>query len=208
MDLHAYDRQNATLAWADAFTVQQEAVAEAKNSPQLRASIADAITKAEGALRDAATDQEREDARGALANQRRIQQQMTFDPEAFREGMQRWRFIRADLTHLDWDLTKPIEVEALPGGKFKLWQAGSDLHAEWGEAHFAVASMFFKFVSDTQAAAPDPVEYTKRMLSEQGITADNFHEHADKLAISNPWKSDTNRIITEGLDAFITKGKP
>lgn len=208
MDLHAYDRQTSAVAWADAFTIQQEAMAEAKNNPQLRASVADAITHAESALRDATTDEARAEARDLLANQRRIQQQLAFDPEAFRNAMQLWKSVRADLLHLDWDLAKAVEVEALPGGRFKLWQQGSDLHVEWDQAHFNVAAMFFKFVSDTQGAAPNPIEYTKRMLAEQGITEANFHEHADKFAIQNPWKTDTNRIITEGLDAFINKGKP
>ncbi len=33
----------------------------------------------------------------------------------------------------------------------------------------------------------DPVEQTKTMLSKQGITAENFHLHADRLLIKNPW---------------------
>jgi hypothetical protein len=59
-------------------------------------------------------------------------------------------------------------------------------------------------VHDIEEKAPDPVEYTKQMLADQGITAENFHLHADKLAIQNPWERSS--IITEGLDAFMPKG--
>lgn len=33
----------------------------------------------------------------------------------------------------------------------------------------------------------DPIEETKKMLNRQGITAENFAEHADRLMIKNPW---------------------
>lgn len=33
----------------------------------------------------------------------------------------------------------------------------------------------------------DPVEETKKMLLKQGINADNFAAHADRLLIKNPW---------------------
>lgn len=185
MDLHRYDRQNSFIAWADAFTLQQEAAAEAKANPQLRAAVQDALKQAESALKEATTDEARKEARRAVDNQKQVLQALTFDGEAFRAGMLSWKVVRADLAHIDWDMTKEIQGESLPGDKVKFWQAGSLVHAEWTGAEARVAMLFFSFVRQHQAA--DPMEYTRRMLAEQGITKDNFHLHADKLAISNPW---------------------
>jgi hypothetical protein len=45
---------------------------------------------------------------------------------------------------------------------------------------------FIKFWID-QCNKVNPVEQTKKMLEAQGITQENFHLHADKLMIQNPW---------------------
>jgi hypothetical protein len=37
----------------------------------------------------------------------------------------------------------------------------------------------------------DPISETKRMLEAQGITPDNFSDHADRLMIRNPWAPDS-----------------
>lgn len=42
----------------------------------------------------------------------------------------------------------------------------------------------------TQCNKVDPVEETKKVLAQQGINAENFHLHADRLMIRNPWTSD------------------
>lgn len=45
---------------------------------------------------------------------------------------------------------------------------------------------FIKFWIE-QCNKIDPVVQTKKMLAAQGITQENFHVHADKLMIENPW---------------------
>jgi hypothetical protein len=55
-----------------------------------------------------------------------------------------------------------------------------------GRKAFTAASFFAWWINQTDGRV-DPREQTRRILLEQGINAENFHLHADKLAIKNPW---------------------
>lgn len=54
----------------------------------------------------------------------------------------------------------------------------------------ALTALGFFMFWITQCNKVDPVEQTRKMLIAQGITPENFHLHADRLMIRNPWAPD------------------
>ena len=50
---------------------------------------------------------------------------------------------------------------------------------------------FFTHYINQAEKGINPAEDTKKVLLAQGINADNFHEHADRLMIKNPWAPDS-----------------
>jgi hypothetical protein len=54
------------------------------------------------------------------------------------------------------------------------------------EAQCAVS--FLQFRDNIVGQRSNPRTYTQAILAQQGITKDNFHQHAHKLLIQNPWQ--------------------
>jgi len=55
-----------------------------------------------------------------------------------------------------------------------------------GRKALTAVSFFVWWINQTNGRL-DPREETKRILLAQGINAENFHLHSEKLAIKNPW---------------------
>jgi hypothetical protein len=180
-----------TRLWVDAYTMQLEAIAEIMANPQTRKSVEDAVKKAEADLAANTDPTKDEQLMSLVANQKQILFEMgTFNLEAYRDLMSRWRSVRDQILMAGWDLNVDLDfdpVEALGivnvsqgGGKPKPFMAA--------EAQVMLA--FIQFVSNKQDSI-SPQEHAKQMLLKQGINADNFHEHQDRLGISNPWGDST-----------------
>jgi len=50
------------------------------------------------------------------------------------------------------------------------------------------AANFLTFYIESYSKGVDPRQYVRSVLHNSGITRENFHEHSDKLAITNPWE--------------------
>jgi hypothetical protein len=198
--------------WVDAYTVHMEARAEAMADPSIKQRITAAVQELKKDRANATSDKEREEFDAAIVNQQHVLDQLgQFDIEAYRDISARWKQIRGDLLSSGWDMRQNVDFFRMSNGNLHVSQktALQKKHIQiraklvgeagltekdlgpgiiWHPATAAVAITFFKFVHDSQTSVTDPREYTRRTLEQQGITAENFDQHADKLAIQNPWK--------------------
>lgn len=184
-----------TRLWVDAYTMQLEAMAEAIASPKVRKSAEDALKRIQADLAIETDPNKAADLRAALQNQQKILLDIgTFDLEGYRSTMAAWRRARDQILSAGWDLTQEIHFEVSyasatrerssvqiinifpEGGKKQPFMAGE------GQAVLC----FIQFVAANQERF-DPLSYTKQMLTRQGITADNFDDHRDRLCVDNPW---------------------
>ncbi len=177
----------AMNAWVDAYTMFLTALAEANNSEELRGVVADATKRTAAEAKRTGSTQDILVA----ANQKLINEKMkTFSVEENKELMALWKKVKKDFLMTGWDLGEDINYQLDPTTKKKLhvWQGN-----ERGGLYFSLAEgglvvKFLKFVQE-HSSTFNPVAYTKQMLEKQGITKDNFKQHADSLAIINPWLS-------------------
>ncbi len=214
--------------WVDAYTVHMESRAEAMADPSIKQRITAAVQELKKDRANATSDKEREEFDRAIVNQQNVLDQLgQFDLEAYKDISTRWKSIRSDLLSSGWDMRQQIDFFRMSNGDLHVSQksalqkkhmrirekvsGGAGLTEAdlgpgivWHPATAAVAITFFKFVFDSQQSVPDPLEYTRRMLEQQGITEENFDQHADKLAIQNPWKAQNRIIPATSLPADLT----
>lgn len=195
------DKWGEMTMWVDAYTVTLEANAEANSDPRVKQRIEGALREIKANLAAATNDEERKALGEAVHNQQAILDQLGhFDLEAFNDIRARWRQISSDLLRSGWDLRDKIDFRRKPDGDLHAKQGKTDIGITWSPATAAVAVTFFAFVNRSQNSIPDPRAYARQLLERQGITAENFDQHADRLAIQNPWK-EPGRIILPGNNA-------
>jgi hypothetical protein len=182
--------------WVDAYEVILECNMMAATDPRKHQEIADAEAAIKADLVIATSDEQREQLRAALAEQQQVARVMkSFSAESFFAVRATWRLVREDLLTVGWDLRRDVDFQGKPNGE--LWgRQGGGPFKKWPQEKGLVVATFMHWVMQTQNDVKDPVAYTKAMLERQGITKENFHEHADKLAIRNPWGGDS-LIITD-----------
>lgn len=176
-----------TRLWVDAYTMHLEGTAEAIASPQVRKSAVDALRQAKAALAVEVNEEKADQLRAVIGNQEQVLMEIgTFNLEAYRDLMARWRSVREQILRLGWDLTQDLDFTPNQKTGFVDISQGRGLRQPFmpGEAQIALA--FIQFVNANQDKF-DPLSYTKKVLTRQGITAENFDEHSDRLAITNPW---------------------
>jgi hypothetical protein len=177
-----------TLSWVDAYTLFNISIAEAKNNRIMRSEVNESTKRAEREALRLGTQQ----AIAVAANQRLIQQQMAFDPEGHKEYMRIWKNASLTLLAMDWDLANE-EVhfqEEGKGGSIRFWQGEDPTKRTCllPRVEAALVIRFLRWIQQNSAVATfDPREHVRKMLTKQGITKQNFHLHADKLAVTNPW---------------------
>jgi hypothetical protein len=176
-----------TRLWVDAYTMQLEAMAEAIASPKVRKSAEDALKRIQADLAIETDPNKAADLRAALQNQQKILLDIgTFDLDGYRSTMAAWRRVRDQIISAGWDLTLEIHFEPdnAAGIVYAYPEGGKKQPFMAGEAQAALC--FIQFVAANQERF-DPLSYTKQMLTRQGITADNFDDHRDRLCVDNPW---------------------
>lgn len=181
----------AMLAWCDAYTMFLDAIAEARNSRAMQAGLKDSLKHAKAEAKRTGDEQDIM----AAANQEAINRHLVgSSPEQHRELLSIWKQVRTELMGTGWDLSEEIHICRDPSSPAKccLWQGESPTPPKDAlripNALGGVARRFLLFVAEYSAKF-DPLAYTRQVLERQGITKDNFHLHADKLAITNPWAS-------------------
>lgn len=184
-----------TLLWVDAYTMQLEGTAEAIASPHVRRSAAEALAQAKAALAIEVDADKQEQLRAVIGNQEQVLMEIgTFNVEAYRDLMARWRSVREQILRQGWDLTQDVDFAVNDKTGFVDVSQGRGLKQPFMHAEAQVALSFIQFVNANQDKF-DPLTYTKKILLRQGINADNFDEHADRLAITNPWRPPAPKII-------------
>jgi hypothetical protein len=176
-----------TRLWVDAYTMQLEGIAEAIASPKVRGAAADALRQAQAALAVEVNEEKAEQLRSVIANQQQVLMEIgTFNVEAYRDLMARWRSVREQILRQGWDLTQDLDFERDDATGFVNICQGRGKPQPFMAAEAQVALAFINFVNTNQEKF-DPLSYTKKILLAQGINADNFDDHADRLCITNPW---------------------
>jgi hypothetical protein len=176
-----------TRDWLDAFAVTLECNVASAMNPELLQQVIDAEKHIRADLVAATSDAERDQLSAALGNQRHILHTMkAFNLESHNAMMVTFRAIREDFLKAAFDLRRNVDFEGRPNGE--LWaRQGKGPWMKWSQDQGHVVLAFMRWVYDKQTEVRDPGAYTRKMLEQQGITRENFHEHADKLAIRNPW---------------------
>lgn len=229
----AEDPRSDPLRWVDAYTVYLDSVAAAMSDTALRLQVEDALKKARADRALALEGTEAyTTADGLVKNQETILTQMQgFDIEAYRSSVALWRSVRQTVLNSGIVLLQPVSVftpgwtTKLTAAKLtvlmtgspgmervkKLTDAGTVVVVQapntlvpFRHDEAGVVMGFFSFV-DRNRETFDPLAYTKQQLEKQGITAFNFEQHRDRLAIDNPWAPGSTttikpRIITDLKD--------
>ena len=122
----------------------------------------------------------------------------SFDMDAYRERRRLWAETRRIFTAEVSDLDKVEMVGANPNNKGELVLIANVLRVFRHPFdpspltfHPPLAHTVLNFLSFYMAAATqgvNPQEYVRACLVEKGITKDNWHQHKDRLAITNPWE--------------------
>ena len=175
--------------WLHAYTCSLECAGDAADNTEIKRSVADNVAMLKSRVKEEADPQ----AQRLLESQLMIQRQMfAYRPEMYRLYMELWRRVSVDIRAYEWDLTQPVHYhESFKGGPLLFWQGDpEELDAakkvSIDREHAVMAIKFLKFVA-TLSETSNPIEYTKQMLMKQGVNAENFHLHADKIAFPNPW---------------------
>lgn len=136
--------------------------------------------------------------------------------ESINESKEAWAAVRRDLRVFGLSLSEHLEFEPesamyaadparLPSTPAENARAKREL-LEWsknpwfsakhefelvplrfeGRKAMTAVNFFMWWINQTNGRV-DPREETKKILLQQGINAENFHLHADKLLIKNPW---------------------
>lgn len=180
----------AMSTWCDAFTLHLDAVAEARNDPRMRASMADALKRTASEAKRTASEQDVH----ALRNQQAIARQATIgsSPEEHREVKAIWKRVKAEMLGTGWDISEEIHIARDPADPRGccVWQGPEESPPKGClKLPLSLGGMvrrFLLFIAENSQKL-DPVAHTKQVLEAQGITEKNFHQHADRLAITNPW---------------------
>lgn len=136
------------------------------------------------------------------------------DQGKIEEQQQSWARVRRDVRVFGLELseelmlepaildptTKPTSGQALVRYQKQMatWEKDPWLHVSHRfeitpirfKGRDALTALGFIMFWITQCNKVDPVEQTKKTLLAQGINEENFHLHADRLMIRNPWASD------------------
>jgi hypothetical protein len=175
-----------TLPWVDAYTVFNHAIAEAKNNRIMNDEVRETTKRAEREALRLGTPQ----ALAVAANQRMIQQQMQFDPQGHKEYMRLWKQTATIILAMDWELHEEVFFqEEGKGGPMHFWQ-GEDRTKRCctiSRVEAALVLRFLRWIESNSRTQFDPRDHVKKMLTQQGITKENFHLHSANLAITNPW---------------------
>jgi hypothetical protein len=176
-----------TLLWADAYTMQLEATAEAIACPEIRKHAQAALRQAESDLAVETDEAKAENLHAAVANQQQVLKEIgSFDVDAYREIMARWRSARGQILRAGWDLTQDIDFIDNPKRGVVIVSQGKGAKQFFSAGEAQIVLAFLQFVNANQDKF-DPLSHVKRILARQGITADNFEIHRDRLCIDNPW---------------------
>lgn len=179
-----------TRLWVDAYSMQLEAVAEIMADVKTRRNVEQAIKKAEADLNANTDPAQEQQLRAVVANQKQILLEMgLFNIEAYRELMTRWRFVRDQVLASGWDLSQELHFDVDEALGVAQVSQGTLKPRPFMAGEVQVILAFLTFVTNNQNRL-DPLEYTKQILQKQGITAENFAEHAEHLCIRNPWAPD------------------
>lgn len=175
---------SAIRLWVDAFTVQLDVLAEGFENPTLVRSVMDGakeIVAAHGAGSPVA------------ANQASVMDRFRrHDYEQWRVVREAWRVLGAKLVAHGWS-PFDMAMERDPFGKkhHAILVHETDALAKplpLGTQEAMLVEAFLRFVAETaQNDTFDPRVEIKARLEKQGITKDNFHLHAGRLLISDPW---------------------
>jgi hypothetical protein len=176
--------QITTQQWIDAYTAHLEGVAEATSSTHLKKEMTKAL---DHAVADARQSGKEED-HIIVAQQRDVLARSGlghFDREAFALIRQLWKECATALKTTGFILAEPIDVEQNPS-EWVFTQFKAKIRCPLQMAQVMMA--FLTFVNKrSEESRESPLDYTKRMLAEQGITKDNWHLHAHNTALTDPW---------------------
>ncbi len=177
--------------WINAFTCVQECAADAADNSEIKRSVDENLKLLRARVKEKADPQ----APAILAQQELIKRQMFMHrPEIHRQLMDLWRGTAKEIVSYAWNLLEDVHYrEEFKGGKLLFWQGDPADMSPNGKIRVERTSAvliirFLKFVASCSDKST-PIEYTKRMLREQGIDETNFHLYADSLAFPNPWTS-------------------
>ncbi len=177
--------------WIEAYTATLEASIDAAMNPEIVAETQDALKSAQAQVQAATNQHDRLHAQSVAQNQSRINSIMgKFSVEAHQIMKQIWQRAARELIAASWDLDEPINFHVeQTDQRLRFWQGESPLK-DFIILPREESALVLKFLRFVEANSPNfnPVDYTKAMLAKQGITEKNFHEYADKLGITNPWK--------------------
>ena len=175
----------STGQWIDAYTAHLEGVAEAVSSSELRREMVKAIDHAQADVRKADTEENNiilDQQKNALFRSGLGK----FDREAFNLIRQLWKKCAEAIKSTGLLLSEQIDVEQKPSGDVTFSQAKAKITCPLQMAEVMMA--FIKFCAKrSEESRESPLEYTKRLLADQGITKENWFAYAANTAISDPW---------------------
>ena len=139
-----------------------------------------------------------------MADKKRMQEQTnsnvgdSYDHEAYKARRVLWkelqRIFTIEFTDLDEvqvsGATQNIKGElVLKGNSVKIFRGNLDIKPlvlYQPLAQLALNLLSFYMAAATQGV--NPQAYVQSCLAQRGINKDNWHQHKDKLAITNPWE--------------------
>ncbi len=185
------DGWKTTKSWVDAYTATLEASFDAAMNPEIRDELQEAVKATQAQALMSKSEQDINIAKTQAGIARRVG---GFTMEQYQLMRELWQKTAPQIVGTSWNLTEEVgyAVENPSDLSMRFWQGDAP------EKNFMVLPMaqasltikFLKFVA-AQSSQVDPITHTKRMLERQGINEHNFDQHADKLAITNPWKPTT-----------------
>jgi hypothetical protein len=189
----------STGQWIDAYTAHLEGVAEAVSSSELRREMVKAIDHAQADVRKADTEENNiilDQQKNALFRSGLGK----FDREAFNLIRQLWKKCAEGIKSTGLCLSEQIDVEQKPSGDVTFSQGKSKITCPLQMAEVMMA--FLKFCAKrSEESRESPLEYTKRLLADQGITKDNWFAHAANTAIADPWADE--RLPGEAVSKIL-----
>ncbi len=181
------DGWKTTKSWVDAYTATLEASFDAAMNPEIRSEVSEALKATQAQALQTKSQQDINIAKTQANIARRMG---GFTMEQYDLIKKIWRRAAVTIVGTSWDLTQEIHfAEEQSRENLRFWQGESPLSnfVLFPRDESALVIKFLRFVQ-SQADRMDPVSHTKAMLERQGINEHNFDEHADLLAIANPWK--------------------
>lgn len=122
-----------------------------------------------------------------------------FDLEVYRDWEHAWKEVRAQFKLFGLEDFDDAEIEgvnidpktltlSVAAGKVCFYRPGDKIPMTLKGVPARIAVNFLNFFTAGMRADQDPRAFVRQALSSQGVTAENFHQHADKLMITNPWE--------------------